>query len=51
MGDIVLKADSGDRAMTRGQVAVFKAGESYEAPSGAYFEVAVKPGHPAYDRW
>ena len=46
MGDIALKSDGGDRTMTRGQVAVFKAGESYQAPSGAYFEVAVKPNHP-----
>ena len=32
--------------MKRGEVAVFKAGESYEPPAGAYFVVAVKPNHP-----
>ena len=47
MDDLVLRSGGSDRAMKRGQVAVFKAGESYEAPSGSYFEVVIKPGHPA----
>src|SRR5436190_14081829 len=34
------------KALMRGQIALFKAGESYEAPLGPYFEVAIKPGHP-----
>ena len=46
MSDLVLKSSAGERAMKRGQVAVFKAGESYDAPSGTYFEIAVKPDHP-----
>jgi len=47
MGDLTLKSGAAARSMTYGQIAVFRAGDSYEAPSGgAYFEVAVKPGHP-----
>ncbi len=47
MGDVTLRSDGASRQMTYGQIAVFKAGDSYEAPAGgAYFEVAVKPGHP-----
>jgi len=46
MGDIELRSAGNSRAMKRGQVAVFKAGESYEPPAGAYFEVAIKPNHP-----
>jgi len=35
------------RAMRRGEVAVFKAGESYRPPTGGpFFEVAIKPKHP-----
>ena len=47
MGDLTLKSGAAARSMTYGQIAVFRTGDSYEAPSGgAYFEVAVKPGHP-----
>jgi len=47
MGDVTLRSDGASRQMTYGQIAVFKAGDSYDAPAGgAYFEVAVKPGHP-----
>jgi len=47
MSDIALKAGAEARQMKRGQIAVFKAGESYEAPAGgSYYEVAVKPNHP-----
>ena len=46
MGDIELRSAGNSRSMKRGQIAVFKAGESYEPPAGAYFEVAVKPNHP-----
>jgi quercetin dioxygenase-like cupin family protein len=46
MGAIELKAGDAPRAMKRGDVAIFKAGESYQAPAGAYYEVAIKPGHP-----
>src|SRR5262249_58628231 len=47
MDDISLKAGGSVRQMKYGQIAIFKAGESYEPPAGgAYFEVAVKPNHP-----
>jgi quercetin dioxygenase-like cupin family protein len=47
MGEIQLRFGKVLRAMRRGEVAVFNAGESYRAPeSGAYYEVAIKPNHP-----
>jgi acetylornithine deacetylase/succinyl-diaminopimelate desuccinylase-like protein len=47
MGDIQLRFGKVLRAMRRGEVAVFKADESYRAPeSGPYYEVAIKPKHP-----
>src|SRR4030081_3304844 len=47
MGDLTLKSGAAARSMTYGQIAVFRAGDSYERPAGgAYFEGAVKPGHP-----
>jgi hypothetical protein len=47
MGDIRLLSAGTTRQMKRGEVAIFKAGESYELPAGgAFFEVAIKPNHP-----
>ena len=47
MGEIQLRFGKVLRAMRRGEVAVFRAGESYRAPeAGAYFEVAIKPNRP-----
>jgi uncharacterized cupin superfamily protein len=47
MGEIELRFGKVLRAMRRGEVAVFKAGESYRPPTGgAFFEVAIKPNHP-----
>ena len=47
MGDIQLRFGKVLRAMKRGEIAVFRADESYRAPeSGPYYEVAIKPGHP-----
>src|SRR2546426_8118718 len=47
MGEIQLRFGKVLRAMRRGEVAVFKAGESYRPPTGgAFFEVAIKPKHP-----
>jgi hypothetical protein len=34
------------RALTRGEIVVFKKGESYPPPVGQFFEVAIKPDHP-----
>ena len=46
MGDLALKSGAAGRAMTYGQIAVFKAGESYEPPTvGAYVgQIALKDG-------
>src|SRR5260221_1914452 len=47
MGEIDLRFGKVLRAMRRGEVAVFRAGESYKAPeAGAYFEGAIKTKPP-----
>lgn len=47
LGDIELRSDKSRRKMTRGDIAVFKPGQSYEPPTGgSYFEVNIKPNHP-----
>jgi hypothetical protein len=47
LGDIELVSGDTRRSMTRGDIAVFKGGESYEPPvGGPYFEVSIKPTHP-----
>ena len=48
MGDVEIATGARKRKLKRGQIAIFKAGESYEPPAaGNYYEVAIKPGHPA----
>jgi hypothetical protein len=47
LGEIELRSGKSRRKMTRGDIAVFKPGESYEPPTGgAFFEVAFKANHP-----
>src|SRR5258707_6924098 len=47
MGEIDLRFGKVLRAMRRGEVAVFKAGESYRPPeAGANFECAIKTNRP-----
>ncbi|HZS05495.1 MAG TPA: hypothetical protein VFD58_11715 [Blastocatellia bacterium] len=47
LGEIELRSGNTRRKMTRGDITVFKPGESYEPPAGgAYFEVAIKANHP-----
>jgi hypothetical protein len=51
LGEIELRSGPSSRKvtrkMTRGDIAVFKPGESYEPPTGgAFFEVAFKANHP-----
>lgn len=47
LGEIELRSGKSRRKMTRGDIAVFKPGESYEAPTGGpFFEVAIKPNRP-----
>ncbi|MGH8677894.1 MAG: hypothetical protein ACREUQ_06025 [Burkholderiales bacterium] len=47
LDDIELKVGDSPRRLSRGDIAVFTPGESYEPPiGGSYFEVAIKPDHP-----
>ena len=47
LGDIELRSGKTRRKMQRGDIAVFKHGESYNTPAGgSYFEVNIKPNHP-----
>jgi len=47
LGEIELQSGRSRRKMKRGDIAVFKHGESYKTPtSGSYFEVNIKPNHP-----
>lgn len=46
LGETELRFRKSHRKMTRGDIAVFKSGESYEPPNGSYFEVNIKPYHP-----
>jgi mannose-6-phosphate isomerase-like protein (cupin superfamily) len=47
LGEIELRFGNKHRKMTRGDIAVFKPGELYDAPSrGEFFEVNIKPNHP-----
>jgi hypothetical protein len=46
LGDIELNAGGTSRHLARGDVAVFAADEEYEAPVGAFYEVAIKRSHP-----
>ena len=47
LGQIDLRSGKSRRQLSRGDIAVFKAGESYDPTSGGpFFEVAFKPFHP-----
>ncbi len=47
LGDIELASGDLRRKITRGDIAVFAAGESYEVSGGGeFFEVTIKPKHP-----
>ena len=47
LGAIELRSGKSVRKMTRGDIAVFKPGESYQPPTGGgFFEVNIKPNHP-----
>jgi len=47
LGEVELRFGAASRKMTRGDIAVFKPGESYEPPKGGpFFEVAIKANHP-----
>jgi quercetin dioxygenase-like cupin family protein len=47
LGNVELRSGSARRKLTRGDIAVFPAGESYEPPTGGKFlEVTLKAKHP-----
>lgn len=47
LGAVALRSGSTNRKLARGEIAVFKSGQSYETPTGGpYYEVAVKSDHP-----
>lgn len=47
LSNLELRFGKSRRKMSRGDIAVFKHGESYKTPSGgSYFEVNIKPNHP-----
>jgi sugar lactone lactonase YvrE len=46
MGDLSFGDGIGKHMMNRGDVSVFSSGEPYDAPSGEFFEVVIKPNHP-----
>jgi len=47
LGEVELRSGGSRRKMARGDIAVFKPGESYEPPTGGpFFEVAFKANHP-----
>ena len=47
LGDTELASGDLRRKMTRGDIAIFAAGESYEVSGGGeFFEVVIKPKHP-----
>jgi hypothetical protein len=54
LDDVIIKSSKGNLALERGQVAVFLENETYEIPSGKFFEIAFKKDHPPLtspDQW
>jgi hypothetical protein len=48
LSPIEVRSRGGGRKLRRGQIAVFRIGESYEPPArGEFFEVVIKPNHPS----
>lgn len=45
-GDVEMRKGKAVEHLKRGEIRVFTPGESYEAPTGSYWEVAFKPDHP-----
>ena len=54
LNDVVIPSSRGELKLKRGETAVFRSGETFQAPSGQYFEVAFKKNHPPLkspDQW
>jgi hypothetical protein len=52
--NVTIQSSKGDLELKRGQIVVFQAHESYQPPSGEFFEVAFKANHPplkAPEKW
>ena len=47
LGDVELESAGARKKLSRGQVAVFTAAESYSGPVGEFLEVTLKVDHPA----
>lgn len=47
---LTIKSSRGPLELSRGQVAVFLRKESYQSPSGEFFEIAFKLNHPPLSR-
>lgn len=46
MGKVAVASGKSQRKLAKGQIAVFKKGQSYRVSGGPFFEVAIKPDHP-----
>jgi len=46
LNEVKIQCGSGLLKLKRGEIAAFKANESYQFPTGEYFEVAFKTNHP-----
>lgn len=46
LGDIQISVGDARRNLTRGAVMVFEKERAFEPPTGEFFEVVIKPGHP-----
>ena len=54
LDELTIESSSGIKKLNRGNVAVFRANQSYKMPEGKYFEVAFKNNHPPLkspDQW
>ncbi len=54
LSTVTIHSSKGAFHLERGQIAVFLSTQSYEPPTGEYFEVALKATHPPYeepDEW
>ena len=46
MGKVTVTSAKTQKKLAKGQVAVFRQGQSYKVAGGPFFEVAIKPDHP-----
>jgi hypothetical protein len=46
LSEVKIKSSKGNKQLNRGETSVFLTNESYEIPTGEYFEVSIKKNHP-----